>query len=662
MSTAVAEKPSAANGAAKSQAQSTPQASAAPAPLWSGRRIPIILLSGEVNSGKTLFPLLIDPACRTPDHEPTTIVWDQEGSAEPYCGGLNFKWEDVRAAVMDGLHMKVGKATDKDPRWRKMLLEDTKGINDFPSTSLFRAWYMSLLEIPRGRYRVGSVDTFTPIQEGLIEWLKTHPLAFGRTAQQYDKASSMFLWPDVKAMLSHILSVDCRLRFETFCMTVHLKNEWRTGAKTGNRIAEGLDVLDKLATLHIRLDRTAESKKKSAPRLPFGIVVKQRFVEFGENETDDGDRPILPPRLPEATPKAIRDYIASPPDFANLKPEERMPDDAMSEDDKLRLRAYASENDRATAEANLSLQEKMLAAAQAQVAARGGQAGGQAQAAQAAAAADRVDAETLDRLKAIATDRFASPIALASGHTIDFPSWAGEKVRTFGIASLREMTREQAAEFERDLLEIIATQGFPSSEVATTPASDDVPFDTAEQAAGQPSTAGPMTDVQVMTIKSLLPIVDALTGGNTPSAVIPILAEFGASKIPELNAATATQFLDKLQHLITTLEMQQQLAGGAVAAEVDVDSAPQAGQPADASSSATSADPLDEPGSITNETLSSLKDWATKTGWTKFEDHQAWLKPFGIVNFRGLSQRQAEARIAELQQVSDGFGGGTPKN
>lgn len=328
--------------------------------LWGGVRIPIVLLSGEVNSGKTLWGLLADPNCRKPGVSATTIWWDNEGSAETYAGSLNFDWRDVRSAVADGYHLRTQKAGPNDPKWRRILIE-TADVNDSPSASLFRAWYLHLLSIEPGRYAVGGVDTFTPIQEGLIEWLRRHPEAFGRTAGQYDKASSMFLWPDVKTMLGYILTTDCRLRFSTFVLTLHLKNEWAGGAKTGQRIAEGLDTLDKLATLHLRLDRTPPAKNKDAPRKPSAIVVKERLVSFGA--TAEEDRPILPPRLPDASPDAIRAYIAAPPDFANLKPAERMPDQSLTEDQRLQIAAATAADNRAAEETAMTRLEMMRRAA-----------------------------------------------------------------------------------------------------------------------------------------------------------------------------------------------------------------------------------------------------------------------------------------------------------
>jgi len=161
--------------------------------------------------------------------------------------------------------------------------------------------------------------------------------------------------------LSHILAVDCRLRFETFVLTVHLKNEWAGGKATGRKIAEGLDTLEKLATLHIELDRSPTAKGKEAPRVPSAILKKERLVSFGK--TADDDRPILPPRLPKATPDAIREYILNPPDFAKLVTGERLPDDKLSDDRKLLIQQEMSRNSVESETAKLSAIEMAQAAA-----------------------------------------------------------------------------------------------------------------------------------------------------------------------------------------------------------------------------------------------------------------------------------------------------------
>ena len=330
--------------------------------LWSGMRIPICMVSGPVNSGKTLFALTIDPNCRRPAAEvnATTIVWDQEGSADSYEGGLNFIHKDTRAAVAAGIHNCVLPVVASDPRWLQ-LLKGKADCNDSPAAAMFRAWYLSLLDVPPGTFAVGVCDTFTPLQDGMVDWLRRHPEAFGRTVSEYTKASSMFLWPDVKAMLSHILAVDCRLRFATFVMTVHLKNEWASGTKTGKQVAEGLDVLEKLATVHLELDRSPKAKGKEAPRVPAAIVKKERLVRFGAVGQDD--KPVLPPRVDPCTPDQIRKYIVSPPDFSKLEAAERLPDQSLSDDQKLLIQQEIARNNVEDSTARLSALEMARAAA-----------------------------------------------------------------------------------------------------------------------------------------------------------------------------------------------------------------------------------------------------------------------------------------------------------
>ena len=105
--------------------------------LWGGMRIPIIMFSGPVNSGKTLAGLTIDPNCRKPAAEvqPTTLVYDQEGSSDPYVGGLNFEHKDTRAAVGAGVHNRVLIPAATDPRWLRILKEKAD-CNDSPSASM----------------------------------------------------------------------------------------------------------------------------------------------------------------------------------------------------------------------------------------------------------------------------------------------------------------------------------------------------------------------------------------------------------------------------------------------------------------------------------------------------------------------------------------------
>lgn len=705
MATATKDRP--ANGSPQ-QGQQTDSAGGTtapnkPAPLWAGMRIPVILLSAEVNGGKTIFPIVTDPACRTFDHDPTVIVMDQEGSAETYAGQLNFEWFDTRAAVFEGRHRQVKTPDNDDPKWRKILLK-TADVNDSPAESLFRAWYMSLLEIPPKKYRVGSADTFTKLQDGMIGWLRRHPEAFGRSAAQYSSAASMFLWPDAKDMLSYILSVDCRLRFETFCMTVHLKNEWKGNSKTGERIAEGLDVLDKLCTLHLRLDRTAKSKAKSAPRLPSAIVIKQRLVRFGANESED--RPILPPRIPECTPDAIRAYILNPPDFNNLKPDERLPDDALTDDQKIRLQAQVSENNLAAAELNLQTEqvqltrmEKMKQAAERQAASRASGSGGGSDSAGSSGvqgpAGDPNPGTALATDQQIAEIRSHLSTAFANGDEI--VAWLG----TYGVAKIAEMSESQAADALIDVLarsskakqaaaaEKLAGSGgngsasAPSTESTglQTQRSPDAPTmgnppeaDTAETgeffnqslAGGGEGEGGSgsesseptrmATDEQIAVIRPMLPVVFA-----TNDDVKAYLSDCGVKKLAELTLDQADRVIEDLQSILHEREQTEADAAGA--------SSSAAGAGPGATNSTSGNQPhRDADGDdydISRAEMEQIMSLCSQVGWDA-HDQSKWLKerseavgkspPFRT--FRDIKSSDAQALINKLMAVVQGFNGG----
>jgi hypothetical protein len=71
---------------------------------------------------------------------------------------------------------------------------------------------------------------------------------------------------------------------------------------------------------------------------------------------------VLPPRLVVATPKAIREYIVNPPDYSNLKDEEREQEKILSEVDRLELEKEIAETNRATQEAALEVSRQAMKA------------------------------------------------------------------------------------------------------------------------------------------------------------------------------------------------------------------------------------------------------------------------------------------------------------
>jgi len=303
--------------------------------LW-GREIPVVGLTGEFEAGKTLFVLSIDPNCFDPKAEKTTLLWDTEGSASPYASSLNFEHRNLHDVMLE------------------------RFPNGHKPVDLFQTWHAETLTVEPGRYAVLGLDVVTEIEDGLCDWVRAHPEEFGHTKQQYTKMEGLF-WGDVKAYWKRILSTLVS-RCETFAFTSHMRAVWSGSSPIpGKRAPKGKETLMELASLYLKLDRTAEPGKPKAPRKPAGTLLKSRLANLDPKTKEFF--PILPPRLPEATPDAIRAYIESPPDYAKLKKAEQAIDQSMTPAEELAIKAQIAENEAITAQANLSHLEAMKTAA-----------------------------------------------------------------------------------------------------------------------------------------------------------------------------------------------------------------------------------------------------------------------------------------------------------
>lgn len=280
-------------------------------PLWP-QPIEIVGLTGEYASGKTLFGLTIDPK--------STLVFDTEKSTGSY-SSLGFERIDI-PAKMQALYPKGYKPIDT-----------------------FNWWWNFVKALPPGKYRVIGLDTASEIESGLADWVTANPGYFGRTAAQYVKMSGV-MWGDVKELWKAILS-DLAARCETFYFTTHLTNVW-AGDKPlpGKRKAKGKETLMELASLYLHMERRPDAQG-NRPAKPAALVLKTRLAHTGIGA--DGEiqiLPVLPPRLPVATPAAIRKYMETPPDYSALKPEEQAPEHSLTADERELLALARAEAER----------------------------------------------------------------------------------------------------------------------------------------------------------------------------------------------------------------------------------------------------------------------------------------------------------------------------
>src|SRR5688572_26103504 len=123
-------------------------------PLWP-KKIEVMGLSGEFESGKTRFALGICPG-------PQTLLYDFEKSAGTY-DELGHHRVDVPSEVL-----------------RKY----PKGAT---SLEVFEWWLAHVRSVPPGKYRVIVIDTANDIEAGLVDYVAKNPTKFGRSSGQYLK-------------------------------------------------------------------------------------------------------------------------------------------------------------------------------------------------------------------------------------------------------------------------------------------------------------------------------------------------------------------------------------------------------------------------------------------------------------------------------------------
>lgn len=303
--------------------QPTPN-QAAIKPLWP-KAIEVIGGTGEYESGKTTFGLTICPG-------PDTLYYDFENSGASYEADLGFVRIDV-----------PGEMLKKFPQ------------GGYKPVDVFEWWINHIRSQPPGQYRLIMADPASDIEQGITDWVITHPRHFNRTPAQYIKMQGL-MWGDMKAYWKTILA-DIAARCETFYFTTHMANVWKGDKPSKERKAKGKETLFEMASLYLKFER-----KKDKDAVPSAVVLKSRLSKITINqESEEGEVtsiPLLPPRLPKATPAAVRRYMLNPPDYANLKPEELIGEQALTADEKLLLQAEIASANRDAALADNEREER----------------------------------------------------------------------------------------------------------------------------------------------------------------------------------------------------------------------------------------------------------------------------------------------------------------
>ena len=312
-----------------------------PGKLWPNMPIsgsPVVIAvvggTGEYRSGKTLFGLQIAPGVHPEGHpfagKPRTRVYDVEKSTSTYQGtGAEI------INVIEEVQKTCVNPNDKSVR--------------IPTALEIYLWLLAdIAKIQPGQFDVIMIDPITDFDAGLASYIRHNPGKFDLTANQISQGGGL-LWGAVKQHWKTVLAT-LASRCQTFYFTAHLRDEFMGAVPTGRREPKGKDTLLELASLYLWFDRKADVKGE-VPEKPRAVVMKERLSDtvFDPETGDVKIVPLLPPKIPVATPFTIREYISNPPDYEKLKPEEKYVEPAISEDDRLALKAMISSNEAAAA-------------------------------------------------------------------------------------------------------------------------------------------------------------------------------------------------------------------------------------------------------------------------------------------------------------------------
>lgn len=268
--------------------------------LWPNElRIEVLGATGEVGSGKTCFVMTIDPA--------HTLLFDFEKSASAY-------------SQLEGMGLK---RIDYPKRMAALK-------PDYQPVDMFSQWLQDVATIERGKFSVIALDTIGDIETGLADYVASKHADYGFSSAEKFQSTGGIFWKFCRERWKTIL-IDLADRCETFAFTSHLRQVWAGGRPTNRREPVGKSTLAELASLYLWLDREQDNPPSARVTAPWG---KSRLAVFSKDGTI---QPILPPRLPIATPAAIRAYIQSPP--TRLKKGEKAHVEELTEAQRLQLQA-----------------------------------------------------------------------------------------------------------------------------------------------------------------------------------------------------------------------------------------------------------------------------------------------------------------------------------
>lgn len=291
-------------------------------------RIPVIGFCGGKGSGKSFAGASLSP-------RETTEIAVEDSS-------ITYNWPFPKSYSM----YKEAKTSNSD------------GI---PSPLECFLWFKEIL--PSVDTRILFIDPITDLQAGGYQYIVANCDKFGLTPQQCEKSSGL-VWGALKNYFKILLGRTSQSnKLETLIFTQHMGTQWKDGKPTGKQKAKGVDTFLEIASLLIYLNRDINPQDGKQPAVPWALTGppfgKNRLAATVEKEDGSwGASPILPPRMPEFTWTALRQYVEKPIDLKKLKKGEKFIQPELTEEQLLELRIEAAHAEESATQAKLALAQR----------------------------------------------------------------------------------------------------------------------------------------------------------------------------------------------------------------------------------------------------------------------------------------------------------------
>lgn len=256
-------------------------------------------LSGLPGTGKTTF-------ATGADHPSLIAFFDfDDGKGESFHEDLHFG--HYRNMVALGVQETQRRTGTSEIRWT--------------GQDMYTVMQREFAALPSGRFTTVILDNIVPIEAAFVWHVEQDPASYGLKIANVKSGSYGGAYPGAHRAVSGLIALMQAKGIRFVIAISHMKDDWGTGGKIPNKYkAKGVEQWQQAAILYL----TMIPSGVKGQREPAAIVWKEQLNirSWDEAAGEMVSLAVLPPRLPQATMRRVRQYMRVPFDPANPQPGE----------------------------------------------------------------------------------------------------------------------------------------------------------------------------------------------------------------------------------------------------------------------------------------------------------------------------------------------------